>query len=273
MRRVFESLTESELERRVESRILEVEAEDLSEVEVVKTGLECLEQVALLRPKPAANSRLVALTDRQSLGAEKFRQLSLRLKHLQRKGPLKKVLLTSGVGDEGKSLIAANLAVSLACDNNQKVLLLGGDLRQPILDRHFGVNGLKGLSEYLQGDQPATDFIYRVDSLQLWLLPAGSTPAEPLELLQSPRLSQLLAQLTGWFDWLVIDSPPLLLCADAGVWARMADGTLLVIRQGKTSKKLLQSALENLDNSSLLGVILNEWTDSVHKYYEKYYRT
>jgi len=134
----------------------------------------------------------------------------------------------------------------------------------------MGLKGLKGCSDWVQDKEPITKFFYQVDKLQLWLLPAGTVPEHPLELLQSSRLSELLRQLTGWFDWVVVDAPPLLPLADVSVWTRLTDGILLVIREGKTPKKLLQKALGTLDNPMLLGVVLNEVTAPDQQYYQRY---
>jgi len=178
-------------------------------------------------------------------------------------------LVTSSVAGEGKSLIAANLAASLAREEKSKVLLVGGDLRCLALNRLFGCDGLQGLSEYLETDDPFTKYLYRVEPLALWFLPAGTSSAQPMQLLQSNRLKELLEIVSSSFDWTVIDSPPLLPLADANVWARMVDGSLLVVREGKTPKKSLQQAVESLGNIPLLGVVVNECK---HMHNDHYYK-
>ena len=102
-------------------------------------------------------------------------------------------------------------------------------------------------------------------------MPAGDPPANPLELMQSGRLSQLMAQLVPLFDWIVIDSPPLLPLADTTVWQRFADGTLLVVREGTTEKNALQRGIEVLKKGDLLGVVLNGSSNGNHQnYYQRY---
>ena len=105
----------------------------------------------------------------------------------------------------------------------------------------------------------------------LWILPAGSTPRNPLELMQSGRLSALMDQLTAWFDWIVIDSPPVLPLADTSVWMRLADGVVLVSRRGTTEKVQLQRGLEILQKTDLLGVVLNACNNrNQDNYYQHY---
>ncbi len=180
------------------------------------------------------------------------------------------MVLTSSVQNEGKSLLAANLAISLAGGTKRKVLLLEGDLRQPALSRLFGCIQPEGLTEALDGKGSAKWSLYRLDSLPLWLLFAGVLRDRPLELLQSPQLIRLLAQLEESFDWIVIDAPPVLPLADAGLWARLADGVLLVVRENRTPRKILLRALDNLNKRGLLGLVLNEASGPDGTYYKRY---
>ena len=114
--------------------------------------------------------------------------------------------------------------------------------------------------------------VYRLDPLGLWFLHAGSTPQNPLELMQSGKLSPIMEQLSSWFGWIVIDSPPVLPLADTSVWGRFADGILLVTRQGTTQKPQLQRGLEALEPAKLLGAIVNGSAAVAHNdyYYQRY---
>jgi capsular exopolysaccharide synthesis family protein len=216
------------------------------------------------------NSRLVSIGKEQSLGAEKFRFLAVRLRQLQQTRPLKKILITSTIPQEGKSTVAANLACTLARRKPQKTLLLEGDLRRPTVAAQFGMGNVPGLCEWLQ-NQTTSPNIYRLESLGLWVLPAGRAPENPLELMQSGKLALLMEQLVAWFDWIVIDSPPVLPLADTSIWGRLADGILLVTRKGITEKQQLQKGLEALEQSKLLGALVNSSTDAAHTdYYQRY---
>lgn len=216
------------------------------------------------------SSRLVFLTEPDSLAAEKFRFLSVRLRQLQQSRPLKKVLVTSTIPEEGKSTVSANLAGVLG-RRKQKVLLIEGDLRRPVLAQQFGLGRLAGLGEWLQSGLQTVSNVYHLRSPGFWLMPAGDPPANPLELMQSGRLSQLMGQLATLFDWIIVDSPPLLPLADTTVWARLTDGTLLVTREGKTEKAALQRGLEILKKSDLLGVVLNGCINAEEQNYYQLY--
>jgi capsular exopolysaccharide synthesis family protein len=219
---------------------------------------------------PTTTSRLVFMTEPDSLAAEKFRFLGVRLRQLQQSRPLKKVLVTSTIPEEGKSTVSANLAGVLA-RRKQSVLLIEGDLRRPTLAQQFGLGRLAGLGEWLQSGRQTVANLYRLEGPDFWFMPAGNPPENPLELLQSGRLSYLMGQLSNLFDWIIVDSPPLLPLADTTVWARVTDGTLLVAREGKSEKKQLQRGLEALKKSDLLGVVLNGCIHPDHKsYYQRY---
>jgi capsular exopolysaccharide synthesis family protein len=218
-----------------------------------------------------ANSKLVCISDTDSLAAEKFRYLGVRLRHLQQKRPLKRLLITSSMAEEGKSMVAASLACTLARKHQQKILLLEGDLRRPTLARLLGLEGMPGLSELLQGEPCEAMNIRQLEPLGFWILVAGSPSRAPLESIQSRKLTTLMDQLEGWFDWIVIDSPPVMPLADTSVWMRLADGILLIARPGKTAKRQLQRGLEAIEQSKLLGAVLNGSSDAGIADYYHYY--
>lgn len=229
-----------------------------------------LEQCPVLPVSIPQESRLVAVGKEGSLGAEKFRFLAVRLRQLSQSRPLKKILITSTIPQEGKSTVAANLACTLARRKQHKTLLLEGDLRRPTVSEKFGLGKVPGLCEWLSGETKSQN-IYRLESLGLWLLPAGTTPQNPLELMQSGKLAQLMDQLQGWFDWIVIDSPPVLPLADTSIWSRLSDGILLVTRKGTTEKQQLERGLEAVEKSKLLGALVNSSENAAHSdYYQRY---
>lgn len=229
-------------------------------------------QFQSLRTLVPPQSRLVCITDKESLAAEKFRYLAVRLRQLQHSRALKKVLITSAIPREGKTMVAANLACCLA-RRGQKTLLVEGDLRRPALAQMFGLSKISGICEWLQGESSPANSIYQLEGLDFWILPAGSTPRNPLELMQSGKLSQLMDQLAAWFDWIIIDSPPVLPLGDTSVWARLADGILLVTRQGTTEKRQLQRGLEALESKKLIGALLNSSLTTAHSDYYYHYGT
>lgn len=213
-------------------------------------------------------SRLVSVSAHDSAAAEAFRLLGVRLRDLSRTRPLKKVLVTSTIPQEGKSTVAANLACTLGRTTQQKILLMEGDVRRPGLTRMLSFQGKPGICEWLSGNEKLTNCVNFLQEAGIWIMPAGKSPQNPLEVLQSSRLSALMTQVTEWFDCVIIDSPPVLPMADTSVWMRLADGIILVARQGITQKKELQRGLEAIDSQKMIGALLNcSQTQTLSHYY------
>jgi capsular exopolysaccharide synthesis family protein len=233
-------------------------------------GTEVFGQFQSLKVSVPAESLLVCLTDNQSLAAEKFRFVGITLQHLRRDRTLKKVLITSTIPQEGKTTVSANLACALARRTQQRTLLVEGDVRRPSLSQIFGLDSMPGICECLQGERDLMTSIYHLEGPGFWFLPAGSAPKNPLELLQSGRLSAMVDQLTSWFDWIIIDSPPVMPMADTSIWMRLADGILLVVSQGITEKRQLARGLEALEPKKVIGALLN---GSKRSAYNDYYHT
>jgi capsular exopolysaccharide synthesis family protein len=209
--------------------------------------------------QPPPKSRLVAWTEPNSLGAEKFRALAVRLDAMRKQHELNSLQVTSSVINEGKTFVSANLGVTLAKYSGCKTLLIEGDLHRPTLASMFGLKGLSGLSDWWSGrDKDIARFLVRINGTALWLLPAGKACDRPSEILRSAQLAEVFAELTGRFDWIVVDSTPMLPVIDANLWSRLVDGTLLVVREGMAPLKALKNGLQSLDNPKLIGVVVNE---------------
>jgi capsular exopolysaccharide synthesis family protein len=227
-----------------------------------------------IQPLPISlseQSRLVCLTDKDSATAEALRLLAVRLRDIRRTKPLKKVLITSTIPQEGKSTIAGNLACAFSHATDERILLIEGDLRRPSLSRMFGVRTKLGICDSLRDESGVLQNVYRLKEANLWILPAGNSPANPLEVLQSSKLPGFLNELAKYFDWILIDSPPVLPLADTSIWMRLADGIILVTRQGTTEKRQLQKGIEALDSEKVLGALVNSSVASAYSGY--YYRS
>jgi capsular exopolysaccharide synthesis family protein len=220
----------------------------------------------------AVDSRLVCLTDQGSLAAEKFRVLGLKLRNLRDQRKLKRIVVTGTAPEEGKSLVAANLALNQSRSKILKTLLIDGDLRRPRVASRLGCdNDLPGLSECLRGECELTEVVYKLKGTGLWFLPAGRAPENPLELMQGGRLPELLDRLGKFFDWIIVDTPPVVPIADTTYWMKLADGVLMVIREGFSERKTVERALNSFDRSILLGVVVNSCTSNDHRdYYSRY---
>jgi len=216
--------------------------------------------------------RLVTLTEERSVGSEKIRMLGARLRQLQKQRAIKTLLVTSSIKDEGKSLLAANLAFALA-KTKQRVLLIDGDCHRGSLAGLLGTGESLGLMSWWRSRDPIVTYLRQVNGVPVWFLPAGEPSAHAVEMLQSPRFSEMLSLAAGWFDWVIVDSPPLAPIADSAIWVSLTDATLLVVRAGKTPRKLLGKVLDSLDTRKLLGIVLNESSDPQVKHYAAYYGT
>ena len=225
--------------------------------------------------KIGKTSRLVALTDPKGLGAEKFRALAARLENLRQKGELKSLQITSAVINEGKSLVAANLTVTLAKHFGYKVLLVEGDLHRPTLASMLGLSDLEGINQWWrkrEEDNEIARYIYKLDEMPLWFLSAGSACDQSSQILQSARFAETFTRIVGGFDWVVVDSTPMSPIVDANLWSRLVDGTLLVVREGVAPVKAVKIGVKALDNPKWIGMVLNEASefDRVN-YSDQYY--
>ena len=224
----------------------------------------------ILRPVPTPEQRLITITNPNSPGAETFRVLATRLAHMRRKRTMKRLLITSAVGDEGKSVVSVNLALTLARRTGERVLLIEADLRRPTASALLATMPLRGISEWHDHKLALQDAFYQVEGMPLWLLSAGKGIEEPLPLLESDAFAQMLNAVSEGFDWVLLDCTPMLPMADATSLSRLCDGVLVVAREGHTRKRTLNRALNSIEKSKQLGFIFNE-ASTVQIGYERYY--
>lgn len=203
-------------------------------------------------------------------GAEKFRTLRSRLYQVAAVRPLKRILITSSVPEEGKTFISSNLAQSFARQENKKVLLIDADLRASRLHLAMGAQGTPGMADYLRGDADESQVIQVGAQGNLCFIPGGTAVSNPSELLHSEKMKSLLDRLSPVFDWIVIDSPPAIAVHDSSILADMCDGVLFVVRAGSTDFEVAQKAAAEFRSDSLLGVVLNR-VDKNETYGDYYY--
>jgi capsular exopolysaccharide synthesis family protein len=204
------------------------------------------------------NPLLVAGLAPKSLAAEQYRALRTRLAFAEGAGALRTVLITSPQKGEGKSVTSANLALTMAQELQRRVVLVEADLRKPSLQHLFGLPAGAGLADYLSGAAELKDIMKFLPEHNLTVIPAGSTPMNPAELLGSTAMRRMLDHLRTRFDRVILDTPPVLPLADVAILAPLVDGALMVVRAGYTPKPAIENALRSFDASRLLGVVLNE---------------
>lgn len=207
----------------------------------------------------AATIDLIALESPAAPAAEAYRLLRTSVRFLGLDSSMRTLLVTSAAASEGKTVTAANLAVALA-QGDEQVLLIAADLRRPRLHEMFGAPQSPGLTSVLLGEASATSTVFAVEEVPgLHLMPPGPAPPNPAELLDSARTRDLITALGEGYDTVIIDSPPVLPVTDAQVLSRVADGVLLVVAHGETSKRGLARAIELLGqvDAPVVGTVLN----------------
>jgi exopolysaccharide/PEP-CTERM locus tyrosine autokinase len=218
----------------------------------------------------AIDKNLVSLLAPQSYEAEQFKMLrSNILFPVSGKVP-RSILVTSPSPGDGKSFVSANLAISIAADIDRNVLLLDCDLRKPAIHKRFGFGDVPGLSDYLSEGTPLESLLIRTKVNKLTILPAGKPPVNPSELLSSELMSALIAEVTERYSdrIIIIDSPPPKLTAETGALARNVDGILLVVKFGKTPRKMMKELIDILGKNKIIGSIINHFDMSSTGYHE-----
>ena len=237
------------------------------------TGLlELVEEVPF---RTATDSLLIDAARPHEAPMEEFRTLRTRLNHMQSLQPIHTVVVTSASPAEGKSLTAANLALAEAHLAGNATLLADFDFRRPIIHTMFGIDRSPGITDYLTGQVPLHKAIKRIAGTNLYVMPAGSAVINPLELLNLREVKHLMDRLPSLFQWVIMDSPPLLFAADANLLGTLSQGTLLVVRIGHTTIDSVTRAMQSLCNNNVLGIVVNGARRgelySKYTYYHSYY--
>lgn len=233
-------------------------------------GLPAFERISIQEVDLRSGSRIAFHTDPHGPGADRFRFLRMRLRDLWTVKKLRRVLITSSLPEEGKSTISLNLATALAEHGKRKVLLVEGDLHHSAVARQLGLTSGPGVAECAQDGVDPWTAVRRLEPLGWYLLSAGRSRGNATELIQSDAVANLVHALSPGFDWILIDSPPVLPLTDALSLAKHAQATLLVVRAGRTHSDTIEQAITLLGRENVLGIILNG-VSGVDPLYSKYY--
>jgi capsular exopolysaccharide synthesis family protein len=236
---------------------------------VVTATAPALPEFAIEEAHLSAENRLVYFAEPRSPAADRYRLLRMRLKEHWRAGKLKKLLITGALAHDGKSTVVLNLATALAERGKHSVLVIEADLHHSSLTESLKLRSWAGLSECLvDAATPPLSAIRRIEPLGWYLLPAGEPRKNPTELLQSPALGQVIQKLSPSFDWLLIDSPPVIPLTDSLSLQQHADASLLVVRAGQTPREAVEQTIELLGKKNIVGIVLNAVEARNHLYYQ-----
>jgi protein-tyrosine kinase len=214
----------------------------------------------------AGVSRKVVVDEKMAPAArEQYRRLATALHHAQSESGIKVVMIASSVPSEGKTLTAANLAMTLSESYHRRVLLIDADLRRPALHKILKIAASPGLTETLLASREQELRVHRISS-HLAVLPAGKAAADPMVALASPRMLSILAEARELFDWVIVDTPPIGLLSDANLLTKSVDGVIFVVKAGSTPYDLVKRGLDALGPDRLLGVVLNRAVAGAHRY-------
>ena len=224
------------------------------------------------RKQENGRARLIVHDDPKAVGSEAFRTLRTNLQFTSPDQDLKSILLTSAGPGEGKSTVSANLAVAWS-QSGAKVVLVGCDLRKPVLHEMFSIRNVPGLSAVLSGAASLKDAIVSSNIPGLDVIPAGPVPPNPAELLQSKAMVSVIEELEKSYDMVILDGTPVIAVTDAAVMANQVDGIVLVIGSNQVPREMALQAKNLLEQAQakLLGVIMNKVKFKESNMYYYYY--
>jgi exopolysaccharide/PEP-CTERM locus tyrosine autokinase len=255
MSKIYKALEKAEKERESmspSSQVSEIEIEPIREKKEGKPDL--WEGEAAI-----SDQRLVTFSPPGSVAAEQFRKLRTHLLRLNLTDPPKTVMVTSSTSGEGKTFVAANLAVNIATYFHVHALLVDCDLRNPQQAKWFDLKNGKGLSDYLKGEGDLLNFLLKTEIEKLTVIPGGSIQSNPTELIGSKKMERLVHELkTRYKDRVIIfDTTPLLATSEPEVLAKLVDGIIIVVKAGANPRETVKQAIASLEKEKIIGFILN----------------
>jgi exopolysaccharide/PEP-CTERM locus tyrosine autokinase len=226
-------------------------------------------------PAGIDNPVIATLDDPHSPISEEYRKLKAEVVAYAQKDVFRNVIMvTSSLGNEGKSVTALNLAISMAQEFDHTVLLVDADIRKPSIQNYLGLVKGKGLSDYLSGDAPLADLLVKTGIGRLSLLPAGTPLKNPVELCSSQRMQEFINEIKHRYPdrFIIIDTPPVLPFAETRFLGTLSDGIVFVIREGSATPENIGEALNALGRDKLIGAVYNDASaQCLNGHYHYYY--
>jgi capsular exopolysaccharide synthesis family protein len=205
------------------------------------------------------DGRIVAYFDPKSLIAEQYKILTTNILSLNKAKPPRTIVISSSIANEGKTVTALNLAITMShAVSKPKILLIDADMRKGKMIKYLGIEPHKGLSEYLTNKAQIEEIVFHIDIEHLSFISCGAVATHPAELLASERMKELLGNLRSQYDYILIDTPPVIPVTDAVIIGAQVDGVLMVISAGQTQRGMIHRAGELLDQgqAKVIGHVL-----------------
>jgi protein-tyrosine kinase len=221
--------------------------------------------------RPAEEEAPVLIVHPETIAAEEFRKLKTQIFH-RLPNPPHFILVTSTVPQEGKTMVAVNLALAISQEIHKKAILIDGDLRKPSIHLEEHPNP-KGLSDYLLNQTPLFEILLNYGEEGLQVIPAGSSTRKSAELIGSRKMSELFMSLRELRDdtYVIIDSSPIISTSEPTVLSKLVDGIILVVMGGRASKEFVRRAVKSIDRQKIIGIVLNQIDMNPSSYYYSKY--
>ena len=273
MSRIYRALEKAEEEKKqkikeeTSPKVFEEKSVLRKEVTTLKFPEKKVEGLGL----PPKEEVPVLIVSPNSFGAEAFRKLKTQI-FLRSPNPPHSILVTSTTPQEGKTMVAVNLAMAISQEIHRNAILIDGDLRKPSIYLEKSQNA-KGLSNYLLDGTPLSDILINSEIENLRIIMAGPSTRKSSELIGSKRMRELLKSLKELGDstYIVIDSPPIIATSDPTLLSKMVDGVILVVKAGQTPRESVQRAVKSIDRENIIGVVFNQADLKPSRYYSEYY--
>ncbi len=248
--------------------------EKMSRFDKLTLGTEAkYEFVAKKTVESKIDPRIIAFYQPDSPLTEQYRKLRTNLQSLNSKTPVKAITITSAIHGEGKTITSINLAISMAHDLNKKqILLVDADMRRPGVAKYLGIEAQAGLAELLTNGLDVNNTLLNIGIDNLTILPSGAIPKNPAELLASDKMAKLISILKSKYDYVIIDTPPVMPVTDATIVGPQTDGTIMVIKAEKTQQGVVKHTEDLLKQvqAKILGYVLTNVQYHIPAYLYRY---
>jgi capsular exopolysaccharide synthesis family protein len=238
------------------------------------TKLKEYEHVIVRKLKDSnVDARLITYFDPKSVISEQYKILTTNLMSLNKGKPPRTIAITSSIGSEGKTITSLNLAITMAhATRKPRIVLIDADMRKGQLIKYLGVPAHTGLSTYLNGQAEVDDLLFNIDIENLSFISSGPVPVNPAELLASDRMRDLLLNLRGRFDYVLIDTPPVIPVTDSVIIGSNVEAVIMVIQAGRTQRGMVERSSELLSqaHANVVGHILTGIEYFVPEYIYRY---